>query len=115
MLVLHEGSFVGMMNEGVSMTHARFDYYPRCPKPDVVVVVVLKPNSNAAVTTVVLIEDTISRLQVQKPNGCAGVWYDVSIVPNTLFNFGDAIEQTTATGSARFIYHTGTQFLASCR
>ena len=100
------------------MTHARFDYYPRCPKPDVVVVVVLKPNSNAAVTTVVLIEDTISRLQVQKPNGCAGVWYDVydvSIVPNTLFNFGDAIEQTTATGSARFIYHTGTQFLASCR
>jgi len=45
-------------------------------------------------TTVVLIEDAVSGLLVQKPNGSAGVWYDVSIVPNTLLNIGDATEET---------------------
>jgi isopenicillin N synthase-like dioxygenase len=77
------------------MTHARLNYYPRCPKPDlVVVVVVLKPHSDASVTTVVFIDDAVSGLQEQKPNGSAGVWYDVPIAPNTLLNVGEAIEET---------------------
>jgi hypothetical protein len=43
LLGLHEGRFVGMMDEGVAMTHARFNYYPRCPEPDRVFG--LKPHS----------------------------------------------------------------------
>jgi hypothetical protein len=31
LLGLHEGRFVGMMSEGVAMTHARFNFHPRCP------------------------------------------------------------------------------------
>ncbi|TKW19393.1 hypothetical protein SEVIR_4G017100v4 [Setaria viridis] len=90
-LDLHEGRFAGMMGEGVAMTHARFNYYPRCPRPDLVVG--LKPHSDASVITVVLIDDAVSGLQVQKPNDGAGVWYDVPIVPNALLvNVGDAIE-----------------------
>ncbi|OEL16235.1 Protein SRG1 [Dichanthelium oligosanthes] len=90
-LGLHEGCFVGMMNEGLAMTHARFNYYPRCPRPDLVLG--LKPHSDASVITVVLIDDAVSGLQVQKPNDGAGVWYDVPIVPNALLiNVGDAIE-----------------------
>ncbi|CAD6340451.1 unnamed protein product [Miscanthus lutarioriparius] len=33
LLGLHEGRFVVMMDEGVAMTHARFNYYPRCDAP----------------------------------------------------------------------------------
>ena len=92
LLGLHEGRFVGMMNEGDAMTHARFNYYPRCPRPDLVLG--LKPHSDASVVTVVLIDDAVGGLQVQKPNdGGGGVWYNVPIVPNALLvNVGDAIE-----------------------
>ncbi|KAG2603906.1 hypothetical protein PVAP13_4NG028000 [Panicum virgatum] len=93
LLGLPEGRFVGMMNEGVAMTHARFNYYPRCPRPDLVLG--LKPHSDASVVTVVLIDDAVGGLQVQKPNdgGGGGVWYNVPIVPNALLvNVGDAIE-----------------------
>ncbi|RLM64859.1 protein SRG1-like [Panicum miliaceum] len=92
-----------MMNEGVSMTHARLNYYPRCPKPDLVVVVVLKPHSDASVTTVVLIDDAVSGFQEQKPNGSAGVWYDVPIAPNTLLNVGEAIEETAGGASMELV------------
>ena len=82
LLGLHEGRFVVMMDEGVAMTHARFNYYPRCPEPDLVFG--LKPHSDASVITVVLIDDAVSGLQVQKPNDGSGVWYDVPIVPKAL-------------------------------
>jgi isopenicillin N synthase-like dioxygenase len=75
LLGLHEGRFVGMMDEGVAMTHARFNYYPRCPEPDRVFG--LKPHSDASVITVVLIDAVVGGLQVQKPNdddGCAIVF-----------------------------------------
>lgn len=91
LLGLHEGRFVGMMSDGVAMTHARFNYYPRCPEPDRVLG--LKPHSDASVITVVLIDDAVGGLQVQKPNDDDGVWYDVPIVPNALLvNVGDVTE-----------------------
>lgn len=91
LLGLHEGRFVGMMDEGVAMTHARFNYYPRCPEPDRVFG--LKPHSDASVITVVLIDDVVGGLQVQKPNDDDGVWYNVPIVPNALLvNVGDVTE-----------------------
>ncbi|KAL6898022.1 hypothetical protein ACP4OV_006618 [Aristida adscensionis] len=86
---LHEGYFVDMMDEE-AMTYARFNYYPRCPKPDRVFG--LKPHSDASVITVVLIDDAVSGLQVQ-PNDGGGGWYDVPIIPDALLvNVGDAIE-----------------------
>jgi isopenicillin N synthase-like dioxygenase len=37
------------------------------------------------VITVILVDDAVSGLQVQKPgDGGAGTWYDVPIVPNAL-------------------------------
>ncbi|XP_062233473.1 protein SRG1-like [Phragmites australis] len=84
---LHDGYFVDMMDEEAA-TYARFNYYPRCPKPDRVFG--LKPHSDGSVITVVFVDDTVSGLQVQNDGG---VWYDVPIVPNALLvNVGDAIE-----------------------
>nr|CAB3466818.1 unnamed protein product [Digitaria exilis] len=86
-----ERRFVDMLNDGVAMTHARFNYYPPCPMPELVLG--LKPHSDASVITVVLVDDVVSGLQVQKPNDASGVWYDVPIVPNALLvNVGDVIE-----------------------
>nr|CAB3469317.1 unnamed protein product [Digitaria exilis] len=76
LLGLHdERRFVDMMNDGVAMTHARFNYYPPCPMPELVLG--LKPHSDASVITVVLVDDVVSGLQVQKPNDASGVWYDI--------------------------------------
>ncbi|CAL5050584.1 unnamed protein product [Urochloa decumbens] len=91
LLGLREDRFAGMMGDGDAMTHARFNYYPRCPRPELVVG--LKSHSDASVITVVLVDDAVGGLQVQKPNAGDGVWYDVPIVPNALLvNVGDVIE-----------------------
>ncbi|CAN6166395.1 unnamed protein product [Urochloa humidicola] len=91
LLGLREDRFAGMMEEGDAMTHARFNYYPRCPKPELVVG--LKSHSDASVITIVLVDDAVAGLQVQKPNAGDGVWYNVPIVPNALLvNVGDVIE-----------------------
>ncbi|OEL22678.1 Protein SRG1 [Dichanthelium oligosanthes] len=83
---LHEGYFVGMLEEAT--TYARFNYYPRCPRPGHVFG--LKPHSDGSMITVVSIDDAVSGLQVQ---GDGGVWYDVPIVPNALVvNVGDTAE-----------------------
>lgn len=83
---LHEDYFVNMLDEK-AMTHARFNYYPHCPKPDHVFG--LKPHSDASVITIVFIDDNVSGLQAQDN----GVWYNVPIVPNALLvNIGDAME-----------------------
>ncbi|CAN6191775.1 unnamed protein product [Urochloa humidicola] len=47
LLGLPEDRFAGMMEEGDAKTHARFNYYPRCPRPDLVVG--LKSHSDASV------------------------------------------------------------------
>ncbi|KAF0901672.1 hypothetical protein E2562_003622 [Oryza meyeriana var. granulata] len=86
LLGLHEGYFVDMFDEN-AMTYARFNYYPRCMRPDHVLG--LKPHSDASVITVASIDDSVSGLQVLRQ----GVWYDVPIVPNALLiNVGDGIE-----------------------
>ncbi|CAL5044926.1 unnamed protein product [Urochloa decumbens] len=92
LLGLREDRFAGMMGDGDAMTHARFNYYPRCPRPELVVG--LKSHSDASVITVLLVDDAVGGLQVQKPNAAGdGVWYDVPIVPNALLvNVGDVIE-----------------------
>lgn len=84
---LHERYFVDKLDED-AVTYARLNYYPHCPEPDRVFG--LKPHSDASVITVVLVDDTVSGLQVQDDGG---VWYDVPIVPNALLiNVGDVVE-----------------------
>ncbi|KAL5200177.1 hypothetical protein ABZP36_021380 [Zizania latifolia] len=86
LLGLREDYFVSMLDE-YAMTYARFNYYPRCPRPEHVLG--LKPHSDGSVITVVAVDDTVSGLQLLSH----GVWYDVPIVPNALLiNVGDAIE-----------------------
>nr|CAB3467227.1 unnamed protein product [Digitaria exilis] len=84
---LAEVYFVGKL-DAKATTYARFNYYPRCPKPEHVFG--LKPHSDASMVTIVSVDDTVSGLQVQ---GDDGVWYDVPIVPGALLvNVGDAVE-----------------------
>uniref|UniRef100_A0A0E0DXW0 Fe2OG dioxygenase domain-containing protein n=1 Tax=Oryza meridionalis TaxID=40149 RepID=A0A0E0DXW0_9ORYZ len=86
LLGLSEGYLLDMFDEK-AMTYARFNYYPRCPRPDNVFG--LKPHCDASVITIVAIDDTVSGLQLLRQ----GVWYDVPIVPNALLiNVGDGIE-----------------------
>ncbi|XP_047075416.1 protein SRG1-like isoform X2 [Lolium rigidum] len=86
LLNLREDYFVDMFDED-SLTYARFNYYPHCPKPDHVLG--MKPHTDASVITIVFIDDNVSGLQLQNN----GVWYDVPIVPNTLLvNVGDVME-----------------------
>uniref|UniRef100_A0A0D9WMH5 Fe2OG dioxygenase domain-containing protein n=1 Tax=Leersia perrieri TaxID=77586 RepID=A0A0D9WMH5_9ORYZ len=86
LLGLQDGYFVDMFDEN-AMTYARFNFYPRCPRPEHVLG--LKPHSDASVITIASIDDSISGLQVLRQ----GIWYDVPIVPNALLiNVGDGIE-----------------------
>ncbi|CAM0907126.1 unnamed protein product [Alopecurus aequalis] len=86
LLNLQEEYFVDMLDEN-AVTHSRFNYYPRCPKPDHVYG--MKPHSDKSVMTIVFIDDKVTGLQVQNN----GVWYNVPIVPNALLvNTGDAVE-----------------------
>jgi isopenicillin N synthase-like dioxygenase len=86
LLNLREDYFVDMFDED-SLTYARFNYYPHCPKPDHVLG--MKPHTDASVITIVFIDDNVSGLQLQNN----GVWYDVPIVPNALLvNVGDVME-----------------------
>lgn len=86
LLGLREGYFVDMFDEDAT-TYARFNYYPRCLRPEDVLG--LKPHSDGSVITVVSVDDTVSGLQVLRQ----GVWYDVPVVPNALLiNMGDAME-----------------------
>ncbi|BAF18872.1 hypothetical protein OsI_21889 [Oryza sativa Indica Group] len=86
LLGLREGYFVDMFDEDAT-TYARFNYYPRCLRPEDVLG--LKPHSDGSVITVVSVDDTVSGLQVLRQ----GVWYDVPVVPNALLiNMGDGME-----------------------
>ncbi|KAF8698047.1 hypothetical protein HU200_035559 [Digitaria exilis] len=70
---------------------ARFNYYPPCPRPDLVFGV--KPHSDSGVLTILLMDKDVGGLQVLKDGGDDGVWYDVPIVPGALLvNVGDAVE-----------------------
>ena len=86
LLSLDKDYFINMLDEN-AITHARFNYYPHCPKPDQVFG--LKPHSDATVITIVFVDDNVSGLQLQKN----GVWYSVPIIPNALLvNMGDVME-----------------------
>ena len=68
-------------------TFARFNYYPPCPKPDLVFGI--KPHSDASVLTIVLIDKDVGGLQVLRN----GKWHNVPTIPHRmLINLGDFTE-----------------------
>ncbi|XP_062228222.1 2-oxoglutarate-dependent dioxygenase 11-like [Phragmites australis] len=66
---------------------ARFNYYPPCPRPELVFGI--KPHSDASVLTILLVDNDVGGLQVQRD----GIWYTVPSKPHTLLiNVGDSME-----------------------
>ncbi|XP_057538536.1 flavonol synthase/flavanone 3-hydroxylase-like [Amaranthus tricolor] len=72
--------------QGIYML-ARFNYYPPCSSPDLVFG--LKPHSDVSAITILLQDNEVEGLQVQKDDQ----WFKVPIIPDALFiNIGDQLE-----------------------
>jgi isopenicillin N synthase-like dioxygenase len=66
---------------------ARFNYYPPCPRPDLVFGV--KPHSDSGVLTILLMDKDVGGLQVLRN----GIWHNVPTSPHRLLiNVGDFAE-----------------------
>ncbi|XP_052159577.1 protein SRG1-like isoform X1 [Oryza glaberrima] len=86
LLKLDEDYFVRQFSDRPT-TIARFNYYPQCPRPDLVYGI--KPHSDATILTILMVDNDVDGLQVLKD----GVWYDVPTKPHTLLiNLGDHME-----------------------
>uniref|UniRef100_A0A0E0A5S9 Fe2OG dioxygenase domain-containing protein n=1 Tax=Oryza glumipatula TaxID=40148 RepID=A0A0E0A5S9_9ORYZ len=86
LLKLDEDYFVRQFSDRPT-TVARFNYYPQCPRPDLVYGI--KPHSDATILTILMVDNDVGGLQVLKD----GVWYDVPTKPhNLLINLGDHME-----------------------
>lgn len=84
---------MNMSKEGLIGLHGemkqciRFNYYPKCCRPDLVLGVA--PHSDVSSLTILLQDDEIPGLQIQHQ----GKWVAVKPFPNALVvNIGDAIE-----------------------
>lgn len=91
-LCLDENVFEEMF--GVAVQAARMNYYPACPRPDLVLG--LSPHSDGSALTVLQqgrkCGDAVVGLQILKNN----TWIPIHPIPNALvINIGDTIEVTT--------------------
>ncbi|PKI52664.1 hypothetical protein CRG98_027004 [Punica granatum] len=69
---------------------ARFNYYPRCPRPELVYG--LKPHSDGAAITIVLPDKEVEGLQFLRD----GRWVKIPVLPHALLiNVGDQVEMMT--------------------
>ena len=72
---------------GRPQAYARFNYYPPCPRPELVLGI--KAHSDAPLLTVLLVDREVGGLQVQRENK----WLNVPSIPHTLvINLGDSFE-----------------------
>uniref|UniRef100_A0ACD5XWH9 Uncharacterized protein n=1 Tax=Avena sativa TaxID=4498 RepID=A0ACD5XWH9_AVESA len=90
LLELHEECLVNQFSDK-ALTYARFNYYPPCPRPDLVLGI--KPHCDVFALTVVLMDKDVAGLQVLRD----GTWYRVPTVSNynLLINVGVAMEVMT--------------------
>ncbi len=85
LLELDEDYFLDRLNEAPAF--ARFNYYPPCPRPDLVFGI--RPHSDGTLLTILLVDKDVSGLQVQRD----GKWSNVEATPHTLLiNLGDTME-----------------------
>ena len=87
-LDLEDNCFLDQYGKEATMT-ARFNYYPKCPRPDLVLGV--KEHADASAITFLLQDKEVEGLQFQKDNQ----WFKVPIIPEALLiNVGDQAEVT---------------------
>ncbi|CAL1359057.1 unnamed protein product [Linum trigynum] len=97
-LNLKETTFLHKMGEPWIM-NGRFNFYPPCPRPDLVFG--LKPHSDSTVLTVLLQDKELGGLQIEKD----GQWFRVPIVPGALvINVGEQLE-ILSNGVFKSLYH----------
>lgn len=85
-LNVEENCFMDQCGERRTMV-ARFNFYPPCPRPDVVLGV--KPHADGSAITILLQDKEVEGLQVLKDDQ----WYGVPVVPyGLLINVGDQVE-----------------------
>ncbi|KAJ7957698.1 2-oxoglutarate (2OG) and Fe(II)-dependent oxygenase superfamily protein [Quillaja saponaria] len=85
-LNLEEDCFWNQYGERAIM-NARFNYYPPCPWPDLVLGI--KPHADGSAITFLLQDNEVEGLQICKDNQ----WFKVPIVPHALLvNVGDQVE-----------------------
>ncbi|CAM8942578.1 unnamed protein product [Rhodiola kirilowii] len=85
-LGLDEHCFLEMYGKSPKM-YARFNFYPPCPRPDLVLGV--KPHADGSALTILLQDKNVEGLQVQKN----GQWFRVATIPDALLiNVGDQME-----------------------
>uniref|UniRef100_A0A0A0LYX6 Fe2OG dioxygenase domain-containing protein n=1 Tax=Cucumis sativus TaxID=3659 RepID=A0A0A0LYX6_CUCSA len=88
-LDLDESSFLKQYGEQIKLG-ARFNFYPRCRNPDLVLGV--KPHADGSAITILLQDKEVEGLQFMKDNE----WFNASIVPDALLvNVGDQVEITS--------------------
>lgn len=92
-LSLEENCFVDQYGER-SKLHARFNFYPKCPRPDLVLGT--KPHADGTGITVLLQDESVEGLQFMK----ADKWYRAPNIPEALLiNVGDQAEVSTKKGT----------------
>ncbi|EPS73559.1 ethylene-forming-enzyme-like dioxygenase, partial [Genlisea aurea] len=85
-LNLPDGTFLKQFGDAPSC-HLRFNYYPPCPRPDMVNGV--KPHADGSGMTFVLLDDEVEGLQVLKD----GAWFRIPAIRGALLvNLGDQLE-----------------------
>ena len=85
-LDLDEDYFVNQISNK-ARGFARFNYYPPCPRPDLVLG--MRPHSDVGLLTILSVDHDVGGLQVQRD----GKWYNVPAKPYTLvINLADCME-----------------------
>ncbi|KAA8522958.1 hypothetical protein F0562_009381 [Nyssa sinensis] len=85
-LNLEEESFLKQYGQQAKV-YARFNFYPQCPRPDLVLG--LKPHADGSAITILLQDKEVEGLQILKDDQ----WVRVPIVPHALLvNVGDQVE-----------------------
>lgn len=88
-LNLAENCFVDQYGER-SKLYARFNFYPKCPRPDLVQGI--KPHADGVGITLLLQDESVEGLQFLKDDK----WYRAPIIPEALLiNVGDQAEVST--------------------
>jgi isopenicillin N synthase-like dioxygenase len=96
-LNLEDDCFLEQYGKRSTMT-ARFNYYPKCPRPDLVLGV--KPHADGSGITILLQDKEVEGLQFQKDNQ----WFKVPIISEALLiNVGDQAEVTIMLSCVIFI------------
>ncbi|KAL6898052.1 hypothetical protein ACP4OV_006648 [Aristida adscensionis] len=86
-----EDAIISQFGDNKGTTYARFNYYPACPRPDLVLGI--RPHSDVCVLTLLLMDKDVAGLQVLRD----GTWYSVPPAPDhaLLINVGVSLEIMT--------------------